>query len=728
MAISFVNKSTFASGTAGLTVAAVAGVAADDLILLFVESANENIATPTGFTQVTNSPVSTGTAAAIGGVRLAVFYQWATGADTTTSVADSGNHTTAIKMAFRGVDPTTPFDATPVSGIKATASTTATFPGITTATANAWIVHASALDLDANSTATTGTPTNANLTGLTEQHDQTISGGVGGGLVVITGELPTAGATGNTTATVTSTIQVYLTMALRPFVELQQLTLTADVAAVDVVGLNVGLTRQFPALTADAATFALSGEPAALFKGVTLVADAAAFTTTDEDAVLRAAFHIDGNLGAFDLSGQDAVLRPSRRLTADTASFDLAGLSADVERHYRLTADVAGFTHTGIDAGVGRGYRLMADVADFTVTGLDADIPLDLAEPPPTPEVNGAELLWYEILGEPIPALFLAADPGAFDVAGQDAKVLYGRTVSAPAAGAFSLAGQDAGFRRTYSLKADVAAFTEAGIDANLRTARRLVSDPTAFAHAGLAAGVLYGRVVGAAQASFTLNGVDATFKFQRFLRPILANLTLTGEAATLFKSLRFRADGGQVGSNLYSEAWESGYTTAEADLLRQYKTVAAPAAFSLAVFDATFRKTKLFIADGGSFSLTGEAANARTARRLTAATVGFDLQPYDASFSWQHVMRPVPAAFDLAGVDAALKKVIYFYADQGEFSVQGFDSRPFFSSLPQARDYVVRPMELRGITRPEEVRVTSRQVETATSLRPAEDHSIEHQ
>ncbi len=215
MAISFVNKSAFASGTAGLTVGAVASVQADDLILLFAESANENIATPTGFTQVTNSPVSTGTAAAIGGVRLAVFYQWATGADTTTTVADSGNHTTAIKMAFRGVDTTTPFDATPVSGIKATASTTATFPGITTTTANAWIVHASGLDLDAASTATTGAATNANLTDITERHDQTISGGVGGGLVVITGTKATAGATGNTTATVTSTIQVYLTMALR---------------------------------------------------------------------------------------------------------------------------------------------------------------------------------------------------------------------------------------------------------------------------------------------------------------------------------------------------------------------------------------------------------------------------------------------------------------------------------------------------------------------------------
>lgn len=96
MAITFVNKSAFASGTAALTVGAVASTQADDLILLFVESANQAITAPSGYTEVTGSPVSTGTANAAGGVRLGVFYAWATGADTTTSVADTGDHTTAI--------------------------------------------------------------------------------------------------------------------------------------------------------------------------------------------------------------------------------------------------------------------------------------------------------------------------------------------------------------------------------------------------------------------------------------------------------------------------------------------------------------------------------------------------------------------------------------------------------------------------------------------------------
>lgn len=285
MAITFVNKSAFASGTAGLTVGAVASVVADDLILLFAESANENIATPSGYTQVTGSPVSTGTAASAGGVRLAVFYQWATGADTTTSVADSGNHTTAIKIAYRGVDKTTPFDATPVTGIKTPASTSSSFPGITTTTANALIVHASGLDLDAASTATTGAATNANLTGITERHDQTISGGVGGGLVIIEGTKATAGATGNTTATVTSTIQVYLTMALREFVDLT-VTITGNSSRTDHTATTGGVTQTH--LTAgNSAAQATTGTSGAVTSEHTLLGNSAAQPTTSTTGAVQ---------------------------------------------------------------------------------------------------------------------------------------------------------------------------------------------------------------------------------------------------------------------------------------------------------------------------------------------------------------------------------------------------------------------------------------------------------
>lgn len=226
MAISFVNKGTFASGTTSCSPGIPASLAAGDLMLLFVETANQAVTQPSGWTEVTSSPIGTGTAAAIGAVRLTVYYRFWQSGDSAPSVAvTSGNHVTAIIAGYSGVSASTPFDGvTPVTSTAA-ASTTATMPGITTGSANAWVVHGIALDVDGNSTdRITGTPTNANLTGLTERHDQTVTTGVGGGVAIIDGVKASAGASGNTTATQASSANAYLTLSLRAQPATQTLT------------------------------------------------------------------------------------------------------------------------------------------------------------------------------------------------------------------------------------------------------------------------------------------------------------------------------------------------------------------------------------------------------------------------------------------------------------------------------------------------------------------------
>lgn len=525
MAISFVNKSTFASGTAALTVAAVASVAADDLILLFVESANENIATPTGFTQVTNSPVSTGTAAAIGGVRLAVFYRFATGADTTTSVADSGNHTTAIKMAFRGVHTTTPFDATPVSGIKATASTTATFPGITTATANAWIVHASALDLDAASTATTGTPTNANLTGLTERHDQTISGGVGGGLVVITGEKATAGATGNTTATVTSTIQVYLTMALKPAPVLVNYEMDAQPGATSTTGqaatvladrvvsalaggltvagqdatMTVAAALQNYELDAQPGALSLGGQPATVARIALLKADAGAVALVGQAAGTAATRAMNAAAGALLLNGQAATTQATRTLNAAEGTLALAGNPATTTATRTLAGNAGALALTGLDA------LLVLDALDPEIDASPGAVTLT--------GQTAATLVTRQMSGE----------AAALVLAGQAATLQVARSLNA-AAGGLVLAGMDAELTvRTSNavLVAEPGALTLGGAEATLQTDRTLVAEPGVLGlslwaqpayiapgyASGLDAALLRGRIVVAEPGLIRLTG-----------------------------------------------------------------------------------------------------------------------------------------------------------------------------------------------------------------------------
>lgn len=219
-AITYENKGSFASSTGSLTVGVPGGYQNGDVFLLFVESANQNISTPGGWTQVLNSPQSTGTAAAAGGVRLAVFYKIVSGTQSSVSVADSGNHTTAIIANFRGVDIDNPIHLT--SGkVDSTATSSISTPSLTTTIENTMIVMTIGLDKDAadTDTITTTSWTNSNLSEIAEGHDQTISGGVGGGIAFATGIKATAGAVGNTTATAdSSTTHAYITIALKPLI------------------------------------------------------------------------------------------------------------------------------------------------------------------------------------------------------------------------------------------------------------------------------------------------------------------------------------------------------------------------------------------------------------------------------------------------------------------------------------------------------------------------------
>lgn len=226
MAISFVNKGAFASAATSISPALPASMASGDLCLLFIESIASATITVTvagsvgTWTRVTNAPVSNGLGAVALSCKLDVFYGWWTSGTTAPTVTASvSNHITGIIMAFRGVDPTTPFDTTSVdSGTETTARTSVTPPAITTTTNNALVIYAIAIDADASSTNALSTNgANSNLTSYTVQHEQTVSTGLGGGLAVITGFKASAGSSGTfgTNPVSASCTHAYLTMALK---------------------------------------------------------------------------------------------------------------------------------------------------------------------------------------------------------------------------------------------------------------------------------------------------------------------------------------------------------------------------------------------------------------------------------------------------------------------------------------------------------------------------------
>lgn len=172
---------------------------------MVIETGGEGttLAVPSGWTAVTGSPVTA--LATTAGSKLQVWYRFATSAaEANVNTGDSGDHQVARIVTFRGVNSTTPFDATPVAATKTTASATVTWDSITTATANALIVLIATRPDDTTSVTSFNTPTNANLTGLVERGEAGSNAGHGGGFVIVTGSKATAGATGTTTANITT--------------------------------------------------------------------------------------------------------------------------------------------------------------------------------------------------------------------------------------------------------------------------------------------------------------------------------------------------------------------------------------------------------------------------------------------------------------------------------------------------------------------------------------------
>lgn len=218
----FVAAGTVTSNAAAITPAMPSGVQANDILLLFLETANQAITVSGGtetWSQVTNSPQSTGTAAGADGTRLTVFWARASQASPTSpTTSDSGDHQLGRIIAVRGCITTgNPWDIT-AGSVEATSDTTVSFPTVTTTMDDTLVVLAMAGSLpDATGTANFSAWTNSNLSSITERTDNTVTAGNGAALGVATGVKTTAGATGASTATLAqSANKAMMTIALRP--------------------------------------------------------------------------------------------------------------------------------------------------------------------------------------------------------------------------------------------------------------------------------------------------------------------------------------------------------------------------------------------------------------------------------------------------------------------------------------------------------------------------------
>lgn len=96
-------------------------------------------------------------------------------------------------------------------------STSCTFPSVTTSEADTMILLFGSRNND-SAAAAWSAQTNASLGSITERHDAGTTGGNGGGISITEGTKATAGSTGTTTSTVTSSLGGMITVALRGIV------------------------------------------------------------------------------------------------------------------------------------------------------------------------------------------------------------------------------------------------------------------------------------------------------------------------------------------------------------------------------------------------------------------------------------------------------------------------------------------------------------------------------
>jgi len=211
----FIAAGTFAEGTGNITPGPPAGIQANDILLLFVETANETVSAPAGWSAVADSPQGTGTVGGATSTALTVFWRRATANESAPTITDPGDHVVAQIHAFRGcIDTGNPWDVT--SGNTGGSSTAVSIPGDTTTLPNCLVVLAVANATDTATPQASGY-VNTDLANLTERADINTAQGNGGGFAVITGEKVVAGAYAATTATLaTASVQGRISIALKP--------------------------------------------------------------------------------------------------------------------------------------------------------------------------------------------------------------------------------------------------------------------------------------------------------------------------------------------------------------------------------------------------------------------------------------------------------------------------------------------------------------------------------
>lgn len=206
-----VSVGTEFSSTATPTATLPPTHAQDDILVLVLQTSNQNHGPPGGYTQL-GPRNGVGDATLAGATRLEIYWKRDNGSESAPTLLDSGDHTYGVMFAVRGC-PTTgdPFRMIGQAW-KFTGSTTGTADAGTCRTPNSLVVNIFAHAIDGTG-AQGSSPTNASLSSVTERFDGSTADGTGGGIYIMSGISAGGPVSASTVTWAASTVDVSTTIA-----------------------------------------------------------------------------------------------------------------------------------------------------------------------------------------------------------------------------------------------------------------------------------------------------------------------------------------------------------------------------------------------------------------------------------------------------------------------------------------------------------------------------------
>jgi hypothetical protein len=337
MAITFVGSNTgTGSGATTITIPMPVGVATGDVVYVAAMS-SQTVDVDCTEGSGTWTEIADLYANDTDDCNLCVFRKVMGGTpdtDVTLTVRTTAGASVGLSYALRGVDTTTPEDATATTATSADASKPDP-PSITTVTANAWVI---AIGGSSEADAVTNPPTNySNLAVNTD------GGGLLRNVMMASREIASPGAEDpavfNDISGTTSDSWCAVSVAVRPAASGSTYTIDAASASYTYSATDADLLHGY-LIDADAASYAWTAQDATLTRDIPLSAESAAYTWTATDASLEyvpigSTYTLDAAAAAYLWTATDAdlvyVQLVHRTLDADSAAYTWTASDAGLE-------------------------------------------------------------------------------------------------------------------------------------------------------------------------------------------------------------------------------------------------------------------------------------------------------------------------------------------------------------------------------------------------------------